>query len=329
MQIMRHQNVVVFGGAGFIGHHLVAHLAADGRRVTLVTRRRENAQQLILLPTVDVVEGDLMDDAFLARVMARQDALINLIGILHGDAGSPYGSRFKRAHVEIPERLARAAKNAHVLRFLQMSGLGAGPDAPSMALRSKYDGEKAVGAAGLDFTIFRPSVVFGPGDSFLTLFAGLQRYFPVLALGRPGARFEPVYVGDVVHAMFHALDAEASFGQIYELVGPRIYTLKEIVQLAGSASGHARPIIGLPDSLAYLQAGLLEMLPGGPLMSRDNLDAMKVDNIASGSEPGLDAPELGGPNGLRPTALEPIAYEMLGGIHPRAHLDALRRRAHR
>jgi uncharacterized protein YbjT (DUF2867 family) len=326
---MRHQNVVVFGGAGFIGHHLVARLAADGRRVTLVTSRRENAQRLIMLPTLDVVEGGVMDDAFLARVMARQDAVINLIGILHGNQGSPYGSRFARAHVEIPERLTKAAKSAHVRRFLQISGLGAGPTAPSMALRSKYDGEKVVGASGLDFTIFRPSVVFGAGDSFLSLFASLQRFLPVMALGRPNARFEPVYVGDVVHAMFYALDAEASFGQIYELVGPHIYSLKEIVRLAGSASGHARWVIGLPDALAYLQAGFLEMLPGGPLMSRDNLDAMKVDNIATGQEPGLDAPELAGPNGLRPTALEPIAYEMLGGMHARAHLDALRRRAHR
>jgi NADH dehydrogenase len=326
---MRHQNVVVFGGSGFIGSHLVARLAADGRRVTLVTSRRENAQQLILLPTVDVVEGDIFDDAFLSRVLTRQDAVINLVGVLHGDRGSPYGKSFARAHVEIPKRLTSVAKQQGALRFLQMSGLGAGPNAPSMALRSKTDGEKVVQDSGLLATIFRPSVVFGPGDTFLNMFASLQKFAPFMPLGRSKARFEPVYVGDVTTAMFYALDAEASFGQTYELVGPRIYSLADIVRLAGVASGHARRILAMPDGLAYLQASIFEMLPGEPLLSRDNLDAMKVDNVASGDFPGLEAPELGGPNGLRPTSLEQVAYEMLGGLHPRAHLDALRRRAHR
>jgi NADH dehydrogenase len=326
---MRHQHIVILGGAGFVGHHLVARLAADGRRVTVVTRRRENAQRLILLPTVDVVEGDVYDDAFLARVMLRQQAVINLIGILHGDRAAPYGKAFARAHVEVVERITKAAHSSGVTRLLQMSGLGAAKDGPSMMTRSKFDGEQVALNSGLDATVFRPSVIFGEGDSFLTMFASLQKFLPVMAVGRAGTRFEPVFVGDVVNAMFNALDADASFGQTYELVGPRVYSLKEIVTLAGVASGHARPVIALPDGLAYLQASIFEMLPGGPLLSRDNLDSMQKDNIASGKLPGLDAPELAGPTGLQPTTLEQVAYEILGGVHPRAHLDALRRRAHR
>jgi uncharacterized protein YbjT (DUF2867 family) len=326
---MRHQNVVIFGGSGFVGSRIIARLVADGRRVRLVTRKREHAQALILLPTVDVIEGDPFDDAFLQRAMRGQDAVINLIGILHSDVGTPYGRKFARAHVEVVRSMISAARAQQVPRFLQMSALGAASDAPSMYLRSKHDGEQAVLESGLAATVFRPSVVFGPGDHFLNMFATLQRYFPVMPIACAGARFEPVFVGDVASAFFHGLDAVETYGRCYELVGPRIYTLKEIVKLAGAASGHPRPVWALPESLGMLQAGVMEKMPGPTLLSRDNLRSMKIDNIATGTCSGLEAPELGGATEFRPTPMEQVAFEMLAGADSRDELNNLRRSAHR
>ncbi len=327
---MRHQNIVVFGGSGFVGARIVARLAADGRRITLVTRKRERAQELILLPTVDVIEGDPYDATFLARAMREQDAVINLVGILHSDTAAPYGRAFARAHVEMVAQLVAAARAAGVARFLHMSALGVSADAPSMYLRSKYDGEQQLRESGLAYSIFRPSVIFGPGDHFLNTFASLQRLFPLVPLASAKARFEPVFVGDVASAFFHALDEVRSYERCYELVGPRIYTLEEIVRLAGAASGHARPVIALPESLAMLQAAMFEMLPGAPLLSRDNLRSMQRDSIATGTCPGLDAPELASGGEFRPTPMEQVAFEMLEERgDPRAELNNLRRRSHR
>lgn len=326
---MRHQNVVVFGGSGFVGARIVARLAADGRRVTVVTRRRERAQALILLPTVNVIEGDLADATFISRVMHGQDAVINLIGILHSDTGTPYGHAFAEAHVEVVKRLVAAASAAGVPRFLQMSALGTSADAPSMYLRSKHDGERQVLESALAATVFRPSVIFGPGDHFLNMFATLQKFLLVMPLACARARFEPVFVGDVASAFFHGLDAVQTYGRCYELVGPRIYTLEEIVKLAGVASGHPRPVLALPESLGMLQAWVMEKMPGPQLLSRDNLHSMKIDSIASGTCAGLEAPELGGTNEFRPTPIEQVAFEMLAGTDARADLNNLRRRAHR
>jgi NADH dehydrogenase len=171
--------------------------------------------------------------------------------------------------------------------------------------------------------------VFGEDDQFLNLFARLQRYLPVLPLAGANARFQPVYVIDAVHAMAEALDAPAANGQTYELAGPRIFTLRELARIAGFASGHARPVLALPESLGRLQAWFMEHLPGPPLISRDNLDSMRVDNIATGLLPGMDAPELQGTTGWRQTPLEQLAMEHLGGVDARAQYDVLRRRAHR
>jgi uncharacterized protein YbjT (DUF2867 family) len=324
---MRHQNVVVFGGAGFIGGHLVAELAAAGRRVTVVTRRVINGRKLILLPTVEVVEANPLDSKALVAVLDGQDAAINLVGVLHSTHGVPYGPAFARAHVELPQAIARACGHAGVKRILHMSALGANPSAPSMYLRSKADGERAVFEQRVSaVTVFRPSVVFGEDDHFVNLFASLQRWFPVIPLARPNARFQPVYVGDVAHAMANALDAVDAYGKVYELVGPSIYTLRELVRLAGLASRHARPIVALPDWIGRCQAQVMEWLPGPTLMSRDNFDSMRVDSIASARVAGLEAPELGA---IDPTPLEQVLLEHLGVVHARSHFDAFRAQARR
>lgn len=282
---MRHRSVLLIGGSGFIGTHIAARLADAGCTVTVPTRRYSRARHLLVLPTVQVVEADVYDAAALDRLLGRADAVINLVGVLHSRPGQPWGPGFERAHVELPRRIAQACARMQVRRVLHMCALGAAADAPSMYQRSKAAGEKIMLESGLDVSSFRPSVVFGPEDNFLNMFAQLQRLAPVMPLGGADARFQPVFVGDVADAFVRALDDPATIGKVYELVGPHVYTLRELVQLAGVYSGHRRPVIGLPDVLARLQALLLEFVPGGPVMSRDNLDSMKADNVASGHYP--------------------------------------------
>lgn len=301
---MDYRFILLIGGTGFIGRHVLAKLAASGYRVVVPTRRLKNARDLPVLSAVDaVVEADVHDDRELRKLMIGMDAVINLVGILHsrpGRRGDAYGPDFARAHVELPRRIAAACADTGVRRSLHMSALGAATDAPSMYLRSKAAGEaEAFSQHGIGTTVFRPSVVFGEEDSFLNMFATMQRFFPVMPLGGAEAKFQPVYVQDVAQALVNALERDHTIGQVLELGGPKVYTLRQLVQLAGQYSGHPRPVIGLPPALARLQAFMLEHMPGTPLMSRDNLDSMKKDNVVS-----LDSwPEID----ITPTPLEAVA----------------------
>jgi NADH dehydrogenase len=321
---MQFSNVLVIGGAGFVGRHLVSRLVEQGVRVTVPVRRRARARHLILLPTIDVVEADVHDDAVLSRLTRDQDAVINLVGILQGSRGSPYGPEFARAHVELPRRVVAACVEARVGRYLHMSALGANSHGPSMYQRSKGDGEALVRASRLDWTIFQPSVVFGPEDKFLNMFAQLARFFPMLPVGGANVRFQPIWVGDVAAAFCNSIGNRDTFGRIYELAGPRIYTLRELVEFAARASGHPRPVINMPGALARLQARLMELAPGEPLMSRDNLDSMKIDNIAN-QQPFEPAPELH----IELTPMEAEAPIYLSGQNPRSKFSSYRARAHR
>ena len=327
---MRHQNILVIGGSGFIGGHVVTALAADGRRVTVPSHRREHGKRLILLPTVDVVEANVTDEVTLKMLVAGKDAVINLVGILHGD-----DKAFESAHVGLPKKIVTACLEAGVPRLLHMSALGAAADGPSMYLRSKGTGEAVVEDAGtiadpdrapLATTIFRPSVVFGPDDRFMNLFATMQRWLPIVPLARANTLFQPVSVRDVAGAFVAALDDDESFSRTYELTGPRVYSLKELVQIAGAyragGNGRPRPVLPLPDLFGRFQAAFLEFAPGRTLMSRDNFDSMRIENIATGHYPGLS--ELG----IAPTPLEPEAAAYLGGKGRRSHLDHLRHWAH-
>jgi NADH dehydrogenase len=304
-------NVLVLGGSGFVGRHLVAALAADGIRVTVPSRRRERAKHLLPLPTVDVVETDIMAPGALEALASGRQALINLVGILHGD--------FERVHAELPRRVVAACRARGVGRLLHMSALGASPSAPSEYLRTKAMGEQAaLAAADLGVTAFRPSVIFGPEDAFLNTFAALARTFPVLPIACPQARFQPVYVADVAHAMSHALDDLSTHGKTYELCGPRQYTLKELVELVCEMTGRRRAVIGLPDRLSYWQAFVMEKLPG-KLITRDNLRSMQVPNVCAGAFP----------FGIRPQALEAAAPAYLAPAGPRERYPRLRWRARR
>ncbi len=317
---MQH-NILVIGGSGFIGSRLVNALSLGNHFVTVPTRRRQRARHLVQLPLVDVVEANIHDDASLSRLVAGRDAVVNLVGILQGRRGTPYGPDFARAHVDLPRRIAAACAQHGVRRVVHMSALGADVEGPSMYLRSKGAGEAALRAQpGLDLTVFRPSVVFGPGDNFLNTFASLQRVFPVVPLAGAGTRFAPVYVADVVTAFFNSLvgpHARDTIGQTYELCGPKVYTLAELVRLSGKwarvGGGRGRAVIALPDVLGRLQAMMMELAPGTPLMSRDNLDSMKVDSVCSGAMPGF-VPALGVPHpesleAIAPTYLDPKCQE--------------------
>jgi NADH dehydrogenase len=310
-------NILLIGGSGFIGAAIARRLAAAGHNVTVPSRRPERAAPLRVLPTVEVVAADVHDPAQLAALMQGRDAVINLVGILRGD--------FQRAHVDLPRAIATAACAAGVTRLLHMSALGAAANGPSAYLRSKAAGEAAVRNVAdarqgqLDVTVFRPSVVFGAGDHFLNLFAGLLAVAPLLPLACPDARFQPVWVEDVAACFAAALERPDSIGQCYELAGPTVYTLAELVRYAGRVSGHPRPVIGLPDSLSYLQALLMELVPGGP-MTRDNYLSMQTPNVASAVPLPFDC---------KPTALEAVAPAYLGTALPRRRFTAYCRRARR
>jgi NADH dehydrogenase len=323
---MKVHAALVVGGSGFIGRHLVASLAAAGIRVTVPSRRRERAKHLILLPTVDVVEADIMAPDVLQRLCAGNDAVYNLVGVLHSRRGrreergtNEYGPDFARVHVELPQKIIAACRSTGVRRILHMSALGASPTAPSEYLRSKAFGEKALFAAeDLEVSVFRPSVVFGPEDTFLNRFATMARFLPVIAVPCPQARFQPVYVGDVARALHFALEEPEAGGKAYELCGPRVYTMKELVELVCAITGRHRLVVGLPDRLSYFQAWMLEHLPG-KLMTRDNYRSMQVPNTC-------DAPF---PFNLQAQALEALAPSYLAPSGPRERYPQLRWRARR
>ena len=313
---MKIREVLLVGGSGFVGSAIANRLSEQGLRVRVPTRRRERARHLLLLPTVEVIEADVHDPATLARLAKGVDAVVSLVGVLHSRPGTPYGPDFERAHVSLPEKIVAACREQGVGRVVHISALGASPDGPSEYQRSKAAGEERIrtGAAELAWTILRPSVIFGPGDSFLNLFAGLVRRFPVMPLGGAKARFQPVFVSDVADVVARCLEDESSVGKTWELAGPTVYTLRQLVEYVGDLTGCRRPVIPLPEGLAMLQAGMLEMLPG-PLMSRDNVRSMKADNIAEG------APL---PWGMRPTALEAVAPGYIGGQRPHELLRVFR-----
>ena len=317
------KKVLLLGGSGFVGTYIANRLSQRGIEVTIPTRRRERTKALIIQPNVEMPEVNINSEEALVALMQGKDAVINLVGILHSrDVVLPYSKDFAEAHVELPKRIVAACKKAGVRRLLHMSALGASPQAPSEYLRSKGDGEAIVMAAQgeLDVTVFRPSVIFGLGDSFLSMFASVLRKLPFFPLGFGHARFQPVWAADVADAYVDSLGNAATFGQAYDLVGPRIYTLRELVDYTAELVGSKARIIALSEGWAYLQAGLMWLSPK-PLMSPDNLRSMEVDSVCDG--------KCNLPANWHPTALEAIAPTYIAHNTPKGKLDSFRFRAGR
>jgi len=314
------KNVLVLGGTGFVGRHVCEALNRAGIYVTVATRRLP-ARSVQMLPFVTVVQADVHDPQALTALVRDHDAVVNLVAILHGDRAS-----FDKVHVQLPRQIAHACVQAGVRRLLHVSALGADQQGPSLYQRSKAQGEAALQSEvvhGLQLTVLRPGVIFGADDAFINLFASLQAIAPVVPLAGARTRFQPVWVQDVAQAILHALQQRDTIGQIYELAGPQIFTLKELVQHAGRWAGHPRPVFALPEAMAYLQALVMEMLPGAPLMSRDNLRSMQVDNVASANGLGLKA------LGIAPASVAGVAPGYLGAKGPRSGLNRMRRHAGR
>lgn len=312
------KRVLVLGATGFVGRSVCAALASRQVRVRVLTRDVAKAQPLSVLPAIEVLAGSPHDDAMLARAIAGMDAVVNLVGILHESRHES----FQRAHVDLPARVAQACRSAGVPRLLHMSALKADPQGPSAYLRSRGLGEAAVwheagDGNSLAVTVLRPSVIFGQDDQFVNLFAAMARVAPLIPLAGARSRFQPVWVEDVARAVCDCLADRRSAGQTYELCGPEAYALGEIVSWAAKVQGLRRIVAPLPTWAAYAQAWVLEHLPG-PLMTRDNLRSMSVDNVCGCSWPAVF--------GFAPSAMAEVVPRYLAGAAPRDRYAALRER---
>lgn len=318
---MRVQSVCILGGTGFVGRQIANRLANTPVRIKVLTRHRERNRHLLPIPNLELKEADVHDPQALRRELASCEAVINLVAILNEGKGE--GRRFEDVHVELLRKIVDACRATGARRLLHMSALGAGPDAPSRYQRTKAEGERlALEAHGEDLavTVFKPSVIFGPADSFLNRFASLLRISPVLPLPTPGARFKPVYVGDVAAAFERAMDDRETFGRRYELCGPRVYTLEALVRYAADLMGLKRVVLGLNDRFSRLQAKVMQRVPGQPY-TFDNYLSAQVDNVCV--QDGL------GELGIHPTALEAVAPAYLGGRMTRLRYNQWRREAGR
>ncbi|HEY0502110.1 MAG TPA: complex I NDUFA9 subunit family protein [Lysobacter sp.] len=298
---MAQRHIAVLGGTGFVGRHLVARLLQDGNRVTVLSRGVDAGKRARKPRGASLIEGDVTDTDFLAAVLDDVDAVVNLVGILNEKGDS--GEGFERVFVGITESVIAAMQRMGVKRLLQMSALNAGRG-DSHYLQSRGRAEQRVRASGLEWTLFRPSVIAGPGDGLFCRFDGLLKLAPVLPIGRADAKFQPVWVGDVADAYARALDEPRSIGQSYDLTGPDVMSLREIVRLAARGRGRHRAVLGLPPALGKLQAEVGEWLPGKPI-SRDNWRSLQLDSVSF--DDGLRR------LGIAPTPVEPKLPEILAG----------------
>lgn len=278
---MMHSKICILGGTGFIGSHLASLLTSLGYQVRILTRTREKHRSVLALPRVELIEADIHIPQVLTDQFTDIDAVINLVGILNEKKND--GSGFRHAHVELARKLIQSCEDTGVQRLLHMSALNAdAQQGPSFYLKTKGEAEDLVHAAASEHfhvTSFRPSVVFGPGDSFFNRFAGLLRIAPLFfPLACPDSRFAPVFVGNVAAAFAEALNNEHTYGRRYDLCGPEVYTLKQLVEYTAKSLGVHRTVIGLPPLLSRLQAQILERVPGKPF-SRDNYLSLQVDSI--------------------------------------------------
>ncbi|MGB5441827.1 MAG: complex I NDUFA9 subunit family protein [Gammaproteobacteria bacterium] len=319
---MSYETICIIGGTGFVGQHLVNRLTHYGYKVRVLTRHRERHRSLIVNPDVTLIEADVYNSDTLAENLSACDAVINLVGILN-ESGKK-GAGFERAHVELPRRILAAALATGVRRLLHMSALNADAgETDSLYLKTKGAGEDllhAAAAEGLVVTSYRPSVIFGQGDSFFNRFASLLKFSPLLfPLACPDSRFAPVWVGDVSEAICRSLD-DATGGERLELCGPDILTLKQLVEYTRQQIGKHCYILGLGDGMSRLQAMMLDYFPGKPF-SMDNYYSLQKDSVCSNNA----LPSLG----IKPTAIAAVVPRYLAEQNARGYYHEFRRKSHR
>lgn len=279
--------VTVFGGSGFLGRHVVRALAQRGYRVRVAVRRPDLAGHLQPLGSVGqivAVQANVRFRDSVARAVEGADVVINLVGILQEVGRQSFGAVQQHGARAIAE--ASAARGA---RLIHVSAIGADRNSDSFYARTKALGEEAVFAAVPDAVVFRPSIVFGRGDGFFSRFASLARALPVLPIVGGETAFQPVYVGDVAEAIARAVDGDVAGGRVYELGGPQVRTLRQLVDHVQAVTGRARPIVNLPFGLARVQAGVIEfvdkltlgLLPDTFVITRDQVKLLAQDNVVS------------------------------------------------
>jgi NADH dehydrogenase len=299
------RKVCVLGGTGFVGRHLCCELSRRKLQIRVLTRHRERRRDLIVIPNLELVEANVHSVADLSVQMKGCDAVVNLIGILNEHHGP--GQDFASAHSELPAKVAEACRYNRIDRLLHMSALGVSSTAPSKYLKYKAEGENAVHQwtdQGLNATSFRPSVIFGTDDDFFNRFASLLAMSPIVfPLACPNARMAPVYVEDVARTFADSLARKSTYGKRYDLCGPKVYTLRELVEYTARVAGIKTRILPLGDLLSRFQARVLEWVPGKPF-TRDNYLSLQVDGVC----------ETNGFTefGIRPTSLECIVPTYIG-----------------
>ncbi len=296
--------ITIFGGAGFIGRHLVRELASRGWRIRVISRSPGLAGHLQPLGDVGQIvvqpfSGD--DEAALGRMLEGSTAVVNLIGVLY-ETGR---QRFDEVHGELPGRMAAAASRIGADNFVHISAIGADEQSSSAYARSKAKGEVAVKRSFENAVIIRPSIVVGPEDHFFNRFAAMARILPALPLiGGGKTRFQPVYVGDVARAILAGLEKDDAAGRIFEIGGPKTYSFEDLLRYMLDVIGRKRKLVDLPFGVAALQARIMELLPVPPL-TRDQLELLKSDNVVGNEALTLD--DLG----IVPTPIERIVPSYL------------------
>ena len=318
--LMSKTSIVIIGGTGFVGTQIAAELTSRGHRLNLLTRRRERKRQVLMLPTLTLNDADVHDSRALNEALAGADVVISMAGILH----ETHRGDFDKVHADLPGKIVDACCENKVPRLLHIGALGAESNAPSAYLRSKAQGEAAIEAGaerGLNTTVFRPSVVFGPRDDFINRFAKLLAMTPIaLPLACPRARLAPVFVGDVANAIANSIKDKRTFGQTYNLCGPEQMSLLEIVRLIARISGNQRTIVPLNNILSMLQAQVLQRLTG-KLFTMDNYRSLQVDSVCDRD----DLATLG----VQAHGLEAIVPTYLGSHSRQENLGRFRAHASR
>lgn len=268
--------IILIGGSGFLGKYLVRELGADGHSCMVLSRHAVRRGSFKLEPGSELVQADVFDSEVLSSAIEGADAVISMAGILN-ESGSG-GKGFRRVHLELPGLIANACKQAGVRRLLHVSALNAGKG-KSHYLASKGEAEEMLrNEKDLQLTIFQPSVIFGRGDSFFNRFADLLRLSPVFPLACGGSLMQPVYAGDVAAVMASSLGDPSTHGRTYELGGPQVYTLQQLVKFTAESLGLKRWVVNLPQAASRLQAMVLGLVPGKPF-SMDNFHSLQEDNV--------------------------------------------------